>query len=235
MAGVPLLNGFLSQGDVLRRDAVRRSTPRLMAVAAAAWAPRWRASSAWPTSLRFIHDVFFNGEPVDLPQHAARAAALDARAGRGAGRRSAWWSALLPALTVGPLLAVAAAAACSGGPLPEYSLALWHGFNPPLLMSVLADGRRRGALLRAAALRQPAPRDRAPRGGPRGRACSSSSVACARHAADRSRCRTAACSATCGCWCRGRGRRRAALLRGRPIGADGACHLPVTADRAARG
>jgi multicomponent K+:H+ antiporter subunit A len=48
---------------------------------------------------------------------------------------------LLPAVTVGPLLAVAAQAALAGGPyapLPEYELAIWHGFNLPLLMSAIA-------------------------------------------------------------------------------------------------
>ncbi|RCI69537.1 monovalent cation/H+ antiporter subunit A, partial [Pseudomonas aeruginosa] len=44
---------------------------------------------------------------------------------------------MLPAYTVAPLLA-AAASASLGGQLPEYSLAIWHGFNLPLLMSVVA-------------------------------------------------------------------------------------------------
>jgi multicomponent K+:H+ antiporter subunit A len=44
---------------------------------------------------------------------------------------------LLPGLTVGPLLA-SAATATVGGPLPPYSLTVWHGFNIPLLMSTVA-------------------------------------------------------------------------------------------------
>ena len=44
---------------------------------------------------------------------------------------------VLPAVTVGPLLAVAARATL-GGALPDYSLALWHGFNLPLAMSAVA-------------------------------------------------------------------------------------------------
>ena len=47
---------------------------------------------------------------------------------------------MLPALTVGPLLAVAAQARRWAAPLPDYSLALWHGFNLPLLMSAVALG-----------------------------------------------------------------------------------------------
>jgi multicomponent K+:H+ antiporter subunit A len=40
-------------------------------------------------------------------------------------------------LVVGPLLA-AAATPVVGGTLPEYSLAVWHGFNLPLMMSFVA-------------------------------------------------------------------------------------------------
>jgi multicomponent K+:H+ antiporter subunit A len=48
---------------------------------------------------------------------------------------------LAPAQTAGPLLAVAAQAAlhgAPGAPLPAYQLAVWHGFNLPLLMSAVA-------------------------------------------------------------------------------------------------
>ncbi|MBY0418801.1 MAG: DUF4040 domain-containing protein, partial [Pararheinheimera sp.] len=44
---------------------------------------------------------------------------------------------LAPQYIVGDLLAVASSAAL-GGPLPEYSLSIWHGVNLPLLMSVMA-------------------------------------------------------------------------------------------------
>jgi multicomponent K+:H+ antiporter subunit A len=41
-----------------------------------------------------------------------------------------------PALTVAPVLH-AAAASILGGAMPEYSLAVWHGFNLPLAMSAI--------------------------------------------------------------------------------------------------
>ena len=44
---------------------------------------------------------------------------------------------LAPALTFGPLVHVAATALL-GQALPEYHLAIWHGFNLPLLMSAIA-------------------------------------------------------------------------------------------------
>src|SRR5690606_31764274 len=43
----------------------------------------------------------------------------------------------LPAWSIGPVLAMAAQPVV-GGTLPEYSLAVWHGFNTPLIMSLFA-------------------------------------------------------------------------------------------------
>ena len=43
----------------------------------------------------------------------------------------------LPAWSIGPVLALAAQPVV-GGALPDYSLAVWHGFNTPLVMSLLA-------------------------------------------------------------------------------------------------
>jgi multicomponent K+:H+ antiporter subunit A len=44
---------------------------------------------------------------------------------------------IFPAQVVGPLLA-AAALPVVGGTLPEYSLAIWHGWNAPMIMSLIA-------------------------------------------------------------------------------------------------
>ncbi|MCX7230630.1 MAG: monovalent cation/H+ antiporter subunit A [Burkholderiales bacterium] len=134
MAGVPLLNGFLSKEMFLAETlaveghrAVRFLVPAAAALATA-------LSVAY--SVRFIHDVFFNGEPVNLPRtpheppHWMRVpvellVVLCLLVG------------LLPSLTVGPLLALASRDVL-GGTLPEYSLAIWHGFNAPLAFSLFA-------------------------------------------------------------------------------------------------
>jgi len=87
-------------------------------------------------SARFIHDVFFNGEPVGLT-HTPHEPPRFMRVPVEILVVICLAVGVAPALTVGPLLAVAAGAAL-GGPLPDYSLALWHGFNLPLLMSVIA-------------------------------------------------------------------------------------------------
>ncbi|ESQ16453.1 MAG: monovalent cation/H+ antiporter subunit A [Thiohalocapsa sp. PB-PSB1] len=133
MAGVPLLNGFLS------KEMFFEKTVYMVQVADSTWLLPAMATLtgafAVAYSLRFIHDVFFNG-PGDLP--------------RTPHEPTRWMKVpvevlvvicvavgVLPGLTFGPLLAVAAGATLQG-PLPEYSLKVWHGFTPALGMSALA-------------------------------------------------------------------------------------------------
>lgn len=133
MAGVPLLNGFLS------KEMFFAKTVSLAGEGAVLWLPivaTVAGALAVAYSLRFIHDVFFNGDPVDLP--------------RTPHEPPRWMKlpleilvvlclavGILPAWTFGPLLATAASATLQTG-LPDYSLAVWHGFNPALAMSVVA-------------------------------------------------------------------------------------------------
>ncbi|WP_462321722.1 monovalent cation/H+ antiporter subunit A [Halochromatium sp.] len=134
MAGVPLLNGFLSKEMFFEKTVYMASfqesfwlLPVLATIAGAL---------AVAYSLRFIHDVFFNGTPTDLP--------------RTPHEPSRWMRVpvevlvviciavgIIPSLTIGPLLAVAAGATLQA-PLPAYSLKVWHGFTPALGMSMLA-------------------------------------------------------------------------------------------------
>ena len=134
MAGVPLLNGFLSK-EMFFTETLNQSMlgslswliPLLATVGAA-------FSVAY--SLRFIHDVFFNGEPIDLPKTPHEPprymkvpveilVALCLLVG------------IFPAYIVGDLLHVASVAVLAHD-APAYSLAIWHGLNIPLLMSFLA-------------------------------------------------------------------------------------------------
>lgn len=131
MAGVPLLNGFLSKEMFFDQTVVASGSSSwalaipILATIAAIFSVAY--------SLRFVHDVFFNGEPVNLP----RLPHPPPRYMRvpvdflviiclGVG--------ILPAITVGPLLAMAVQATIQGEP-PYYSLAIWHGINVPLMMS----------------------------------------------------------------------------------------------------
>jgi multicomponent K+:H+ antiporter subunit A len=134
MAGVPLLNGFLSKemffAETLQLDSTTVLTVAipLLATVAAAFSVAY--------SLRFIHDVFWNGEPVDL-QRTPHDPPFWMLVPVGALALLCLLVGILPALIVGPLLAVTATPVV-GGTLPEYSLAIWHGLNLPLLMSVIA-------------------------------------------------------------------------------------------------
>ena len=134
MAGVPLFNGFLSK-EMFFAEAVAKDADTMMDWLLPVGATLAGVFSV-AYSLRFIHDTFFNGEPKGLPKTPHEApffmllpvgllVLLCVAVG------------VLPNLVVGPLLAVAAQATL-GAPLPVYSLALWHGFNLPLLMSAVA-------------------------------------------------------------------------------------------------
>ena len=135
MAGVPLLNGFLSKEMFFAESlyvegplpVLDRMLPYMATIAG-------MFSVAY--SVRFIHGVFFGPAPDNLqrtPHEPPR-----------------WMRfpieflviacvvvGILPAITIGPFLEVAVRSVL-GPNTPEYSLALWHGFNLPLLMSVFA-------------------------------------------------------------------------------------------------
>lgn len=133
MAGVPLLNGFLSKEMFFAETLTLAGESRLWLVFPAAAALAGIFTVAYST--RFVHDVFFGGPARDLdPPHEA----------------PRWMRVpveilvvlcvvvgLAPAITVEPLLRSAAAAVLQA-PLPQFSLALWHGWNVPLLMSCVA-------------------------------------------------------------------------------------------------
>jgi multicomponent K+:H+ antiporter subunit A len=133
MAGVPLLNGFISKEMFFAETifvsgqwSAQYGLPLAATVAGA-------FSVAY--SLRFILQVFFGPPARDLP-----------RAPHEPPRWMLLPSALLvlvclvvgilPGLTVGPVLG-AAARSLLGSNMPTYSLALWHGFNLPFFMSMV--------------------------------------------------------------------------------------------------
>ncbi|HRP27809.1 MAG TPA: monovalent cation/H+ antiporter subunit A [Burkholderiaceae bacterium] len=134
MAGVPLLNGFLSKEMffaetvfVSGQPAVEYGLPALATLAGA---------FAVVYSLRFGHDVFFGPTLDDTPRRP---------------HEPVRWMRVpvellvlvcvvvgtVPAWAIGWLLA-SAAQPVVGGTLPAYSLAVWHGVNKPLLMSLAA-------------------------------------------------------------------------------------------------
>lgn len=135
MAGVPLLNGFLSK-EMFFAEAVETHADSILdrilpyvATLAGAFSVAY--------SLRFIHTVFFGPKPVDLPKPSPH-------------EPSRWMRfpieflvvvclivGIVPSFSIGPFLHTAVVSVL-GPATPQYSLAIWHGINTPLIMSVLA-------------------------------------------------------------------------------------------------
>jgi multicomponent K+:H+ antiporter subunit A len=134
MAGVPLLNGFLSKEmffaetvDVVANPLIEWTLPIAATLAG-------MGSVAY--SLRFTAGAFFGPAPLALP--------------RVPHEPPRWMRApvdllvvacvvvgVAPARSVGRFLD-AAASPVVGGTLPAYDLAVWHGFNLPFVMSLVA-------------------------------------------------------------------------------------------------
>jgi len=134
MAGVPLLNGFLSKEMFFAEaiethlvNALDTVTPYVATIA---------GMFAVTYSLRFIHSVFYGAPPSDLPKKPHEP--------------PRWMRApieflvlaclvvgILPGRTIGPFLHTAVASVL-GDRTPYYSLAVWHGFNVPMIMSLVA-------------------------------------------------------------------------------------------------
>ncbi len=135
MAGVPLLNGFLSKemffAETLEQHLLGSFYWLIPVTATLASA----FSVAY--SLRFIHDVFFNGDPVDLPNYPPHEPPRYMKIPVEVLVLLCLLVGMLPGLTVAPLLASAVSAVLLGQ-VPEYSLSIWHGFNLPLVMSFIA-------------------------------------------------------------------------------------------------
>jgi len=133
MAGVPLLNGFISK-EMFFSQAILAGdgdAAKLLPIAAVV-----ASSLSVAYSLRFIMQVFFGKPAQDLP-----------RAPHEPPRWMLVPSAILvliclivgmlPSATIGPFLHLALVSLL-GDATPQYSLAIWHGFNLPLVMSLIA-------------------------------------------------------------------------------------------------
>ena len=133
MAGVPFLNGFLSKEMFFAETLMVGSNSNWWMPLAAVTMGIFSVAY----SLRFIN-VFFGKPATDLPKTPHEP--------------PRWMRfpvellvvfclivGIIPGLSVGPLLHNAVESVL-GEQTPYYSLALWHGFNVPLLMSFVALG-----------------------------------------------------------------------------------------------
>jgi multicomponent K+:H+ antiporter subunit A len=132
MAGVPLLNGFLSKEMFFEESIVVGGSIGMQILLPTIATLGGLFSVAY--SVRFIHEVFFGPPGRDLkrtprdPRPMLVPSALLVVACVLVG--------VLPARTVGPLLVTGSEAIL--GDVPEYELAVWHGITPALLMSFVA-------------------------------------------------------------------------------------------------
>ena len=134
MAGVPLLNGFLSK-EMFFAEALDASQRGLVRWVEPAAALLYGACSVG-YSTRFVMEVFFNADGTPLP----RVPHEPPRFMRLPVELLVMLCVLVgvaPAALVGPALLAATRDALQT-PAPPVSLALWHGLNLPLLMTVLA-------------------------------------------------------------------------------------------------
>jgi multicomponent K+:H+ antiporter subunit A len=136
MAGVPLLNGFLSKEMFFTAamahpglDGANLIFPIVATIG---------GMLAVAYSVRFVWDVFFDGPAKDLPKtphEPPRWMRLPVEILVGL----VLLVGFAPQLSVGPILGVASEAVLPGS-VPAIKLAVWHGFNLPLVMTVLAFG-----------------------------------------------------------------------------------------------
>ncbi len=133
MAGLPLLNGFLSKEMMLEEAAHTAWLGNAWIVPALA---TLAACFSVAYSFRYIVHVYFGKPAGETPRHPhdppfgmwgppALLVVLVVLIG------------LFPATIAGPLVATVAGAVI-GGPLPDYHLAIWHGLTPALGMSAIA-------------------------------------------------------------------------------------------------
>ncbi len=132
MAGIPLLNGFLSK-EMFFAQALEIRGHELMRLGVSVAAFLFAVFGV-AYSLRFVHDTFFGdgpraveGDVHEPPRFMRVPVAVLVVACLAVGVAPAW--------TIAPVLAQGAQGVL-GDAVPNYSLAVWHGINLPLLMSL---------------------------------------------------------------------------------------------------
>jgi len=136
MAGVPLLNGFLSKEMFFAETVYISSLPWVefgLPVAATL-----AGIFAVVYALRFSYDIFFGPLSTDLPREPHEPP-IWMRVPVDLLVLACVVVGIFPEISIGWALR-AAATPVVGGALPEYSLALWHGFTAPMIMSLIAIG-----------------------------------------------------------------------------------------------
>ena len=134
MAGIPLFNGFLSKEMFFTESLTLSHLGWFGVIAPVVVTFGGMCSVAY--SARFVHNVFFNGTAKDLP-HTPHEPPRFMKIPVELLVVICIAVGVLPAITVAPLVFLAAYDVF-GGPIPPYTIAIWHGVNTPLIMSIIA-------------------------------------------------------------------------------------------------
>ncbi|HEY1227343.1 MAG TPA: proton-conducting transporter membrane subunit, partial [Ramlibacter sp.] len=143
MAGVPLLNGFLSKEMFFAETVLVQSSPVVQV--ALPFAATVYGIFAVVYSLRIAHHVFFGPPPTGSPR-VPHEPVRWMRVPIEVLVLACIVIGVAPGAAIGGFLQTAARPVV-GGTLPEYSLAVWHGFNAPMIMSLVALAGGVGAYL----------------------------------------------------------------------------------------
>ena len=134
MAGVPLFNGFLSK-EMFFAETVFVSGNLVTRLGLPVMAVIWGTFSV-AYSLRFIMQVFFGPPAHGFAEKSARAAPLDAFSQCVAGDGLPGGGHV--SRENHRALSGCGGASVLGADMPFHSLAVWHGLNLPLVMSLVA-------------------------------------------------------------------------------------------------
>jgi len=135
MAGVPLMNGFLSK-EMFFAEAVETHADSILD-RALPYIATLAGAFAVTYSLRFIHTVFFGPPPANLPKPKPHEPPHWMRFPMEFLVFACLVVGIAPNLSIGPLLHTGVTGML-GERTPDYSLAVWHGVNTPLIMSIIA-------------------------------------------------------------------------------------------------
>ncbi|WP_180121492.1 monovalent cation/H+ antiporter subunit A [Acinetobacter sp. YH12086] len=136
MAGVPLTNGFLSK-EMFFTELLANLTGPVMIVSAII--ATFAGIFAVAYSVRLVHGVFFDG-PLgkEIPNKEAHEPPFGMRAPATLLAALCILVGLFPALLVEHIVNSTARASIQNPAFEGAHLAIWHGLNAPLLMSVIA-------------------------------------------------------------------------------------------------
>ncbi|KXO75357.1 cation:proton antiporter [Acinetobacter venetianus] len=136
MAGVPLTNGFISKEMFFTELLANLSGPVMVISAIVATLAGIFAVSY---SIRLVHGVFFDGEVgKQVPNKDAHEPALGMRLPAIILATLCILVGILPALLAGTMVNSVTRSSLAQPEFEGVHLAIWHGVNAPLLMSVIA-------------------------------------------------------------------------------------------------